>query len=167
MEQPTSNHVRPVIYGGSLTEANKLIVCEPCDRDKGRLTLTAWAARLRAAGDPRLRSVGGQLAGLGTAPVPRGRIDWPVAMAESAHAVCTLVHARMAPQRLAAITALRDAQLMERRAVGVPEETIRRSRAHGLGVARVIGSGCPAPFCTVHWTEYFPSARSAGSSAET
>ena len=92
-----------------------------------------------AAGDPRLRSVGGQLAGLGTAPVPRGRIDWPVAMAESAHAVCTLVHARMAPQRLAAITALRDAQLMERRAVGVPEETIRRSRAHGLGVARVIG----------------------------
>jgi hypothetical protein len=49
--------VRPVIYGGSLTDANKLIVCERCDRDKGRLTLTAWAARLRAAGDPRLEIV--------------------------------------------------------------------------------------------------------------
>ena len=57
MEQPTSNHVRPVIYGGSLTDANKVICCEPCDRDKGRLTLTAWAARLRAAGDPRLPTV--------------------------------------------------------------------------------------------------------------
>jgi hypothetical protein len=57
MERPTSNHVRPIIYGGSLTEANKLIVCEPCDRDKGLLTLTAWAARLRAAGDPRLAIV--------------------------------------------------------------------------------------------------------------
>ena len=91
------------------------------------------------AGDPRLRSAGGQLAGLRPAPVPRGRIDWPVAMAESAHAVCGLVHARMSPLRLAALTALRDAHVAERRAVGVPEETIRRSREHGLAVARVVG----------------------------
>ena len=54
MERPVSNHVRPIIYGGSLTDANKVICCKSCDRDKGRLTLTAWAARLRAAGDPRL-----------------------------------------------------------------------------------------------------------------
>jgi 5-methylcytosine-specific restriction endonuclease McrA len=54
MERPTSNHVRPVIYGGSLTEANKLICCAKCDHDKEQLTLTTWAARLRAAGDPRL-----------------------------------------------------------------------------------------------------------------
>ena len=26
----------------------ELIVCEACDHDKARLTLTAWAARLRA-----------------------------------------------------------------------------------------------------------------------
>lgn len=91
------------------------------------------------AGDPRLRSAGGQLAGLRPAPVPRGRIDWPVAMAESAHAVCGLVHARMAPQRLAAITALRDAHVAERRVAGVPNEVIRRSREHGLAVAAVVG----------------------------
>ena len=91
------------------------------------------------SGDPRLRSAGGQLAGLRTASVPRGRIDWPVAMAESAHAVCGLVHGRMAPHRLAAITALRDAHVAERRAAGVPNEVIRRSREHGLAVARVVG----------------------------
>lgn len=91
------------------------------------------------AGDPRLRSAGGQLAGFRAAPVPRGRIDWPVAMAESAHAVCGLVHGRMAPQRLAAITALRDAHVAERRVAGVPDEVIRRSRAHGLSVAHVVG----------------------------
>jgi PAP2 superfamily len=91
------------------------------------------------AGDPRLRSTGGQLAGLGTVAVPRGRVDWPVAMAESAHAVCRLVHGRMSPQRLALVTALRDAHVAERRAAGVPEETIRRSRAHATAVAAVIG----------------------------
>ena len=57
-----------------------------------------------AAGDSRLRSAGGQLHGLGTMPKPRGRIDWPVAMAESAHATTFVVHGRMAPQRLALIT---------------------------------------------------------------
>jgi 5-methylcytosine-specific restriction endonuclease McrA len=57
MEQPVSNHVRPMVYGGSLTDANKLVVCQRCDHDKGQLTLTAWAARLRAAGDPRLTIV--------------------------------------------------------------------------------------------------------------
>ena len=55
------------------------------------------------AGDSRLRSAGGQLHGFGTVPVPRGRIDWPVAMAESAHATTFVVHGAMAPQRLAAI----------------------------------------------------------------
>lgn len=93
-----------------------------------------------AAGDPRLRSAGGQLHGLGPMPKPRGRIDWPVAMAESAHATTFVVHGRMAPQRLALITSLRDAQVAERLAAGVPEHTIVRSQAHGRAVAAVIAA---------------------------
>ena len=92
------------------------------------------------AGDSRLRSAGGQLHGFGTVPVPRGRIDWPVAMAESAHATTFVVHGSMAPQRLALITALRDAHVAERLAAGVPEQTVLRSRAHGRAVAAVVAA---------------------------
>lgn len=93
-----------------------------------------------AAGDRRLRSVGGQLRSLGRVPKPQGRIDWPVAMAESAHAMVHVVHRRMAPERLALITALRDAHVAERRSAGVPHLRIKRSRAHGRLVAKVIAA---------------------------
>ncbi|HSF98749.1 MAG TPA: vanadium-dependent haloperoxidase [Ornithinibacter sp.] len=100
-------------------------------------------------GDARLRSAGGQLHGLGVVPTPRGRIDWPVAMAESAHATTFVVHGAMSPQRLALITALRDAHIAERLAAGVSEQTVRRSQAHGRAVsavvaARVAGDGFAA-----------------------
>jgi hypothetical protein len=91
-------------------------------------------------GDSRLRSAGGQLHGLGPVPKAHGRVDWPVAMAESAHATVMVVHGRMAPQRLALITALRDSQVAERHAAGVPEQTVVRSRAYGRSVAAVIAA---------------------------
>jgi 5-methylcytosine-specific restriction endonuclease McrA len=54
MQSPTRDHIRPVIYGGSLTDENKVVVCAPCRDDKGRLTIKAWLARLRKGNDPRL-----------------------------------------------------------------------------------------------------------------
>jgi 5-methylcytosine-specific restriction endonuclease McrA len=53
MEHPTRSHIRPVRLGGSLTDRNKVIVCEPCNHDKGHHTLTDWARHLRRDGDPR------------------------------------------------------------------------------------------------------------------
>jgi 5-methylcytosine-specific restriction endonuclease McrA len=57
MQSPTRDHIRPVIYGGSLTDQNKVIVCEPCNHDKGHHTLTDWARHLRRDGDPRAATV--------------------------------------------------------------------------------------------------------------
>jgi len=42
-----AGHIRPVRYGASLTDQNKVIVCDPCNHDKGHLTLTDWARKLR------------------------------------------------------------------------------------------------------------------------
>ena len=39
MENPTRTHIRSVRFGGSLTDENKVIVCTPCNNDKGSLTL--------------------------------------------------------------------------------------------------------------------------------
>jgi hypothetical protein len=53
MQNPTRDHIRPVHFGGSLTDANKAIVCEPCDRDKGHGTLKEWIRILQRDGDSR------------------------------------------------------------------------------------------------------------------
>lgn len=53
MQNPTRDHIRPVRYGGSLTDANKAIVCDPCNHDKGHLTLKDWLRKLRRENDPR------------------------------------------------------------------------------------------------------------------
>ena len=90
------------------------------------------------AGDRSLLSTGGHLDGVGRVPVPRGRVDWPVAMAQSAHDVARHVHARMAPQRLDELTVLRDAHVAARRRAGIPEPVLRRSLAHGTAVAAVV-----------------------------
>jgi 5-methylcytosine-specific restriction endonuclease McrA len=52
MQSPTRDHIRPVIYGGSLTDGNKAIVCEPCNHHKGSRTLKEWARCLRRDSDP-------------------------------------------------------------------------------------------------------------------
>jgi len=57
MLKPTRDHIRPVRYGGSLTDQNKVIVCEPCNHDRGHHTLTDWARHLRRDGDPRAATV--------------------------------------------------------------------------------------------------------------
>ncbi|NHA68431.1 vanadium-dependent haloperoxidase [Phycicoccus flavus] len=90
------------------------------------------------AGEPGLRSTGGQLDGVGAFPVPRGRVDWPMAMAQSAHDVIRHVHRGMSPARLDEITARRDRTVADRRAAGVPDPVLRRSLAHGSAVAAVV-----------------------------
>ena len=57
MHKPTRAHIRPVIYGGSLRDQNKVAVCEPCNHDKGHHTLTDWARHLLRDGDPRAATV--------------------------------------------------------------------------------------------------------------
>lgn len=90
------------------------------------------------AGMPKHRSLGGQLTGLGRLPVPRGRIDWPTALAASAHGVSTTVYSTAAPERLAGLTLLRDNQIAERRASGIPATIIARSASHGRAVGAAL-----------------------------
>ena len=54
MAVPTRDHIRPRSKGFTLANpANRAIVCEPCNRDKGSPSLASFAFRLRQAGDPR------------------------------------------------------------------------------------------------------------------
>jgi hypothetical protein len=53
MENPTRSHIRSVRYGGSLTDANKVIVCTPCHESKGYLTIKDWLRKLRRENDSR------------------------------------------------------------------------------------------------------------------
>jgi 5-methylcytosine-specific restriction endonuclease McrA len=53
MENPIRTHIRSVRYGGSLTDDNKVIVCTPCDNDKGHLTLKDWLRKLHRENDSR------------------------------------------------------------------------------------------------------------------
>ncbi len=50
---PTRDHVKPRSKGGKLKPGNKLIVCRPCNGDKGSKTLKEWVERLTALEDPR------------------------------------------------------------------------------------------------------------------
>ena len=51
MENPTRTHIRSVRFGGSLTDENKVIVCTPCNNDKGYLTLKDLLRKLRRGGE--------------------------------------------------------------------------------------------------------------------
>ena len=53
MEHPTRDHIRPVRFGGSLTDDNKVVVCRSCHDDKDYLPLKDWLRRLRGENDPR------------------------------------------------------------------------------------------------------------------
>jgi 5-methylcytosine-specific restriction endonuclease McrA len=57
MQQPTRDHIRPVDFGGSLTERNKALVCEPCNHDKGHWTLKERIRIMTRDGDPRAATV--------------------------------------------------------------------------------------------------------------
>jgi len=50
---PTRDHVKPRSKGGKLKPGNKLIVCRPCNGDKGNKTLKEWVVRLLALEDTR------------------------------------------------------------------------------------------------------------------
>jgi 5-methylcytosine-specific restriction endonuclease McrA len=51
---PTRDHIRPKSKGYTLADpANRAIVCEPCNENKGSRSLASFAFRLRRAEDPR------------------------------------------------------------------------------------------------------------------
>jgi 5-methylcytosine-specific restriction endonuclease McrA len=51
--RPTREHIVPKSKGGDLNPENRLVVCAPCNGDKGDLTLENWAHKLTRRGDPR------------------------------------------------------------------------------------------------------------------
>jgi HNH endonuclease len=53
LRQPTRDHVIPRSQGRILTPDNKLIVCRPCNGDKGDRSLRLFCERLRNYRDPR------------------------------------------------------------------------------------------------------------------
>jgi len=55
--EPTTEHVYPRVLGGTLSGGNKLIVCLPCNNEKGRMTLPDFLGYLRERGDPRAKIV--------------------------------------------------------------------------------------------------------------
>ena len=51
---PSRDHIRPRSKGFTLADpANRAIVCQPCNTDKGSRSLASFLYRLRLAGDPR------------------------------------------------------------------------------------------------------------------
>lgn len=50
---PTRDHIHPRSRGGRLSDTNRLIVCSPCNGDKGDMTLEQWATRLTKGADER------------------------------------------------------------------------------------------------------------------
>ncbi|WP_147151715.1 HNH endonuclease signature motif containing protein [Reyranella soli] len=50
---PTRDHIKPRLKGYRLTADNQAIVCAPCNKAKGSLSLQRFANRLARAGDPR------------------------------------------------------------------------------------------------------------------
>lgn len=54
---PTRDHIEPLGLGGLNVMANKVIVCQVCNRDKGVLTLRQFYATLLQADDDRAATV--------------------------------------------------------------------------------------------------------------
>jgi 5-methylcytosine-specific restriction endonuclease McrA len=51
---PSRDHIRPRSKGFTLADpANRAIVCQPCNTDKGSRSLASFLFRLRRAVDPR------------------------------------------------------------------------------------------------------------------
>lgn len=61
LRRPTREHKMPKHMGGTLNGSNRLIVCHPCNNDKGGKTLEQFAQELAAKGDPRSVIVAGVL----------------------------------------------------------------------------------------------------------
>jgi 5-methylcytosine-specific restriction endonuclease McrA len=52
--RPSRDHIRPRSKGFTLADpANRAIVCQPCNEDKGSRSLASFLFRLRRTGDPR------------------------------------------------------------------------------------------------------------------
>ncbi|GEP59493.1 HNH endonuclease [Reyranella soli] len=50
---PTRDHIKPRSKRHTLTADNQAIVCAPCNKAKGSLSLQRFVNRLARAGDPR------------------------------------------------------------------------------------------------------------------
>ncbi len=89
--------------------------------------------------DPRYRSVGGQLRGLGAFPEPQGEHDWPVVAAEAERRVLAgLVEGFAQPSTRVMVDTLAEAQIARRRALGVSDAVVERSRSYGAVIAEAL-----------------------------
>ena len=52
--RPSRDHIIPRARWGRRPADNIVICCEPCNMDKGHLSLPKWLALLRRKGDPRV-----------------------------------------------------------------------------------------------------------------
>jgi 5-methylcytosine-specific restriction endonuclease McrA len=61
---PSRDHIRPRSKGFTLADpANRAIVCQPCNEDKGSRSLGSFLFRLRRAADPRTQCVAAFIGG--------------------------------------------------------------------------------------------------------
>ena len=55
---PTRDHIKPRSKGFTLADArNRMVVCQPCNKAKGSLSLERFRNRLARVGDPRARRI--------------------------------------------------------------------------------------------------------------
>lgn len=93
-------------------------------------------------GQRQLRSLAGQLTGLGTGALPtvRGgrRLDWPTVLATATSVVVDGLFARATAGTRDALTATTARQVAGRRAAGVPSRTSRESADHGRAIGTAL-----------------------------
>jgi hypothetical protein len=112
-----------------------------------------------------LRSLAGQVTGLGSLPKPPpGRLDLPCALSASVAAVAGALFAGAADTSKGLLTRELDAQVAARRAAGVPAGVVKASLAHGRrvgealttwiagdGYASIVGRGYTPPVGPDKW----------------
>ena len=67
---PTRDHIKPRSKGYRLTADNRAIICQPCNKAKGSLSLQRFANQLARVGDPRATRVEGFILRLAQAHRP-------------------------------------------------------------------------------------------------
>jgi 5-methylcytosine-specific restriction endonuclease McrA len=63
MVAPSHDHIRPRRKGGRLTAGNKVLVCHPCNTNKGGRSPEAWLYKLERDGDRRAAIVAAIIGG--------------------------------------------------------------------------------------------------------
>lgn len=94
----TWDHVIPLSRQGPDVAGNKLVVCQPCNCDKGSMTLAEWLGALYATEDARARCVGWLLEHIMEA---MSQAECAALYAESGVGYATAVNLRRRPRLVA------------------------------------------------------------------